>query len=124
MIIIENCVFCKIVNNELPSFTIYEDETLKVFLSIEPINEGHILIIPKEHFKDFSSIDLNTLNHINEISKKIYELLIDKLHCNGIKFVQNNGSFQDVKHYHLHLIPDSSNNKNRSLEDVYKELIN
>ena len=124
MIIIENCVFCKIVNKELPSYTIYEDETLKVFLNIEPINEGHILIIPKKHFKDFSSIDLNTLNHINEISKKMYELLIDKLHCNGIKFVQNNGSFKDVKHYHLHLIPDSSSNKNRSLEDVYKELIN
>lgn len=117
----ENCVFCKIINNELPSYTIYEDDIVKVFLSIEPINDGHLLIVPKKHVKDFESIDLVTLNHINEVSKKMYNLLITKLHCSGIKFVQNNGTFQDVKHYHLHLIPDSSS-KNKSLDEVFKIL--
>jgi len=66
----ETCVFCKIMNNEIPSYTIYEDDIVKVFLSIDPISNGHTLIVPKEHFKDIVDIPVNVLNHINEIQKK------------------------------------------------------
>jgi len=66
----ETCVFCKIMKNEIPSYTIYEDDIVKVFLSIDPISNGHTLIVPKEHFKDIVDIPVNVLNHINEIQKK------------------------------------------------------
>lgn len=100
-----NCVFCKIINKEYSSYTIYEDDKVKVFLSIDPISNGHTLVIPKKHILDFKEIDLETLNHIMKISKNIYNLLEEKLIPNGIKLVQNNGSIQEVKHFHLHLIP-------------------
>ena len=116
-----DCVFCKIINNELPSYTLYEDSIVKVFLSIDPFSNGHTLIIPKKHYIDFEDIDLETINHINKISKEIYKLLKEKFNFDGIKFVQNNGCIQEVKHYHLHLIPIYNNKKDKlSVEQIYE----
>ena len=67
----DNCIFCKIIDGSIPSKTIYEDEIVKVFLDINPLNPGHTLIIPKKHFKDFDDIDLETLNHIMKVAKEI-----------------------------------------------------
>ena len=53
-----NCVFCKIVNGEIPSYTLYEDDKIKVFLDINPRSNGHTLIVPKEHFVDLDDISL------------------------------------------------------------------
>ena len=64
------CIFCKIIKDEIESYTIYEDNKVKVFLSIDPVTNGHTLIVPKKHYKDFEDIDLETLNYINEIAKK------------------------------------------------------
>ena len=84
------CIFCKIVNNESPSYTIYEDEIVKVFLNINPSSDGHLLIIPKKHFTNLSDIDLDTLNHINKVSKNMYKLLKEKLALlNLYKFIIN-----------------------------------
>ena len=66
-----NCIFCKIANKEIPSFTVYEDDIVYAFLDVNPDSDGHTLIIPKKHFTDLDDIDLETLNHINKISKKI-----------------------------------------------------
>ena len=117
-----DCVFCKIVKGELPSYKLYEDDIVLVFLSIDPISNGHTLIIPKKHYIDYTDIDLETLNHINTIGKKMYNLLNEKLNFNGLKIVQNNGSFQDVKHYHMHLIPNYNNKEILSLEELYKKI--
>ena len=65
-----DCVFCKIIKGEIPSYTIFEDDVVKVFLSIDPISNGHALVVPKKHYKDFTDIDLDTLSHINQVSKK------------------------------------------------------
>ena len=100
-----DCIFCKIVNGEIPSFKIYEDDIVYSFLDINPDSDGHTLIIPKKHFKDLDDIDLETLNHINKVSKQIKKELENKLNCVGISLLQNNGSVQEVKHYHLHLKP-------------------
>ena len=100
-----DCLFCKIVKGEIPSFKIYEDENVLAFLDINPDSDGHTLIIPKKHFTDLDDIDLDTLRNINESSKKIKKILEEKLNCSGITFVQNNGSIQEVKHYHMHLKP-------------------
>ena len=101
----DNCIFCKIIKGDIPSFTIYEDENVKVFLDINPVSDGDCLIIPKKHYVNIKDIDLDTLTNINEVSKKIYSLLKEKLHCKGITFSQNNDLGQEVKHYHLHATP-------------------
>lgn len=100
-----NCVFCKIINGDIPSYTIYEDDIVKVFLDINPDSNGHMLIIPKEHILDLDEIDIDTLSHIMAVAKKMKKLLEEKLNIDGLTLIQNNGYVQDVKHYHLHLKP-------------------
>ena len=115
-------IFCRIINGEIPSYTIYEDDIVKVFLDVNPKSNGHTLIIPKKHYKDLDDIDLNTLNHIMKIAKKIKKLLEERLNPKGIMLVQNNGSLQEVKHYHLHLVPDYDNNDIDNVENIFNKL--
>lgn len=126
-----DCLFCKIVADEIPSNTIYEDDIVKVFLDISPVSTGHCLIVPKKHFKDLEEIDLETLKHINTVAKKMLVVLKEKLHCDGLTLVQNNGLGQEVKHYHLHLIPRYTDDEIKlvsnkdlieSIEDTIKKL--
>lgn len=100
-----DCIFCKIVNNEAPSYTIFEDEIVKVFMNINPTSNGHLLIVPKKHYTNLVDIPLDTLNHINMISKNMYTLLKEKLHVDGLTISQNNDYGQEVKHFHMHLTP-------------------
>jgi len=100
-----DCIFCKIANGEIPSFKVYEDEIVYAFLDANPDSDGHTLIVPKKHFKDLDDIDLDTLNSINNASKEIKKILEEKLGCIGMSLLQNNGSAQEVKHYHMHLKP-------------------
>lgn len=100
-----DCIFCKIVNGEIPSYTIYEDEFVKCFLDINPDVNGHLLIIPKKHFKDIDDINELILTKIFNVAKKMKKLLEDKLNINGLTFIQNNGDVQEIKHFHLHLKP-------------------
>lgn len=113
-----NCIFCKIINNEVPSYKIYEDEIVCAFLDANPDSNGHILIVPKEHFQDIDDIPSNVLNHIMNIAKKIKILLYERLNCDGLTLMQNNGVVQEVKHFHLHLKPYYKNSQKLSLEDV------
>lgn len=99
------CIFCKIIKGEIPSYTIFEDDKIKVFLDIHPSTNGDLLIIPKKHCVTMMDIDSETILHIHEISKKLYLLLKEKLHCEGVTIVQNNDYGQEVKHYHVHLTP-------------------
>ena len=100
-----DCLFCKIINNEIPCYKIYEDDISLAFLDINPDSNGHTLIIPKKHFKDLDDNNLEKLNHLNKRAKKIKKLLEEKLNCDGITLLQNNGSIQEITHYHLHLKP-------------------
>ena len=115
-------IFCKIINNEIPSYTIYDDEIVKVFLDVNPLHNGHTLIIPKKHYENLFDIDTETLNHILKIAKQIAELLKEKLNYDGITISQNNGFGQEVKHFHLHLIPKYKNKEKLSVEEIYKKI--
>ncbi len=112
-------VFCKIINNEVPSYTIYEDDVVKVFLDVNPNSTGHTLVVPKKHYQDFFDIDDETLGHILKVAKETADCIKDRLHCDGITLAQNNGLGQDIKHYHLHLIPKYYNESKLSIEEVY-----
>lgn len=120
----EDCVFCKIISGEFSSYKLYEDDIVMAFLDITPMHLGHTLIVPKKHFKDYTDIDLETLNHINKVGKEIFDKLNSKLSPDGIRLVQNNGSLQEVKHYHLHLVPHYENEKDgkENFEEVLKSI--
>ena len=117
-----DCIFCKINKLEMPSYTIYEDDIVRVILDIHPDSCGHCLIVPKKHYQDIEDIDIDTLNHIMSIYKKMYLHIKDRLKFDGLTISQNNGIVEDVKHFHLHLVPKYNRSKNLELEEVYNLL--
>lgn len=128
-----DCLFCKIIEGSIPSKTIYEDELVKVFLDINPNTNGHCLIIPKKHIVTIREVDNILTTHILEVEKKIYDLLKEKLNIKGLTIVQNNELGQEVKHYHVHLIPryeddnwkmEYNQESRKDVEEVYQQIIN
>jgi histidine triad (HIT) family protein len=101
------CVFCRIVKGELPCFRIYEDERVLAFEDINPIAEGHTLIIPKRHAENLWEISGEDLAAIHLVSRKVAHALREVLKPTGIAVLQLNGpgAKQVVLHYHLHLVP-------------------
>ncbi len=127
-----DCLFCKIIEGSIPSKTIYEDELVKVFLDINPNTNGHCLIIPKKHIVTVKEVDSILTTHILEVEKKMYDLLKEKLNIKGLTIVQNNELGQEVKHYHVHLIPryeDDNWNINfnqeslKDTDEIYQEIM-
>lgn len=114
-------IFCKIINNEIPSYKIYEDDIVIAFLDVNPLVNGHTLIVPKKHYKDLYDLDNETFTHIINIARKIGPILEEKLNADGITLVQNNGLYQEVKHFHLHLRPQyKEKQKLKPLEEIHK----
>lgn len=102
-----NCIFCKIINKEIPSKMIYEDNDFYAMLDIAPATRGHVLILPKEHAATMSELSDEKLSKILVLAKKIIEAM-KKVHgFTDYNIIQNNGRLagQTVDHYHLHLIP-------------------
>ncbi len=99
----ENCVFCN--RDNIMTDIIYEDELVMAFKDYEPINEGHVLLIPKEHFLDVDEMPDELLAHLMLVSKKIVADLKEVYHPAGYSIMQNGGAFNDVGHYHLHIFP-------------------
>ena len=71
----KDCIFCKIVNGDIPSMKVYEDDICLAYLDINPDSDGHTLIIPKKHYKDIYDIPSDTLLHIYETAKKLMDML-------------------------------------------------
>ncbi len=103
----EDCIFCKIVKGDIPSIKIYEDDDVFAFADINPISEGHSLIIPKAHAENIWEISEKDLTAIAAASKKIAGAIQEALKPAGVAVLQLNGRGvnQVVMHYHLHLIP-------------------
>lgn len=103
----EDCIFCKIVNNEIPSYKIYEDDLVYAFLDISPASKGHVLVIPKKHFKDIFEIEENYLERIVVVGQKIAKKMKEVLNIDAVNLFQASGvhAEQSVFHFHLHVIP-------------------
>ena len=103
----DNCIFCKIANGEIPSATLYEDEDFRVILDLGPASKGHALILPKEHYANLYELDDEVAAKVLPLAKKMITKLTDILGCDGYNLVQNNGEAagQTVFHFHLHMIP-------------------
>lgn len=101
------CVFCEIINNNIPPRKVYEDEKTLAFLDIKPINPGHTLVVPKSHYANLSEIPEAELVDLILKVKKVAALLVKKLNFTDYTISQNNGplSGQSVLHIHFHIIP-------------------
>ena len=102
-----DCLFCKIVNKEIPANIVYENEHVLAFLDISPVNKGHTLVIPKKHSKNI--LDIEEQDYV-ELQKAV-RILADKVKsatgaC-GVNVMQNNEpcAGQVVFHSHIHIIP-------------------
>lgn len=103
----ENCIFCKIANGEIPSADVYEDEDFRVILDLGPASKGHALILPKTHAANLFELPDELAEKAIIVAKKVGAKLVEALGCDGLNVVQNNGEAagQTVFHFHMHLIP-------------------
>ncbi len=107
----EHCVFCKIVNGQIDSAKVYEDEDTLAFLDINPFTKGHCLVIPKQHSENIFDIDEETLKKVTVVTKHISKKIKNVLRADGIRISQSNGreAGQAIFHFHLHIIPRYKN---------------
>ena len=103
----ENCIFCKIANGEIPAAALYEDDDFKVILDLGPASKGHALILPKAHAANIYELPDELAAKAMILAKKMASKMTEALKCDGFNIVQNNGEAagQTVQHFHMHLIP-------------------
>lgn len=102
-----NCIFCQIIEGEIPSTKIYEDDLVLAFMDISPINKGHILVIPKEHHAGSSTIPEDVAGRMFHIGSRIGVALRRGLDYDGFNLHLADGTCagQVVMHAHLHIVP-------------------
>ena len=102
----EPCVFCKIIKGEIPSTKVYEDKDTFAFLDIKPVNPGHVLVIPKQHFVNIHDTSEEAFVQVALVAKKIADAIL-KAGAKGVNIGMNNGvhAGQSVFHAHMHVMP-------------------
>ena len=116
----ENCIFCKILNGDIPCKKIYEDDKVIVILDVNPKVDGHSLIIPKEHVVDFKEVGDSLLTHMYSVAKIMTDKLMNKLDATAMTLSINYGDSQMVKHLHLHLLPNYDiKEATKTVDEVY-----
>lgn len=102
-----DCIFCKIVKGEIPSFKVYEDYNTLAFLDIAPVNSGHTLVIPKKHYETIEGIPEDELVELIKTVKRVGKAIKDGLGIEAYNIGLNNGSVagQIVPHVHFHIMP-------------------
>ena len=104
----EHCIFCKIIAREAPASIIYEDDKVLVFPPLQPVNEGHLLVIPKKHAPYLADLDEETTMYVMKIAKKMARAIRkSKYKSEGINLFLADGeaAHQEVFHLHLHVYP-------------------
>ncbi len=103
----EDCIFCKIVNGEIPSYKIYDRDDIIVMLDINPLSRGHVLVLPKQHYRDIHEIPEELVIKMASVVKEMSERIKERLNPEGIIIMQNNGkrAGQSVFHFHIHIKP-------------------
>ena len=104
----DDCIFCKIIKGEIPSYTVYEDDVVKAFLGISQGTPGHTLVVPKKHVKDIFAYDPDLAAAVfSRIPKIARAMKASNPDIKGMNIVNNNGkvAYQSVFHSHIHLVP-------------------
>jgi histidine triad (HIT) family protein len=102
------CIFCRIASGELPASVVYEDERTMAFLDIQPINPGHVLVIPKAHAETMAELDPEDACQIMKVGQLMDQAIRQsELRCEGVNFFIADGKAagQEVGHVHLHVFP-------------------
>ena len=101
------CIFCAIVEGKIPSAKVYENEHIFAFMDIAPANPGHLLIIPKQHYRNIFDMPAEVGSKIMEAAVPLAAAIRKALNPDGLNLFQSNeaAGFQTVFHFHLHLIP-------------------
>ncbi|ANY14165.1 HIT family protein [Latilactobacillus curvatus] len=104
----DDCIFCKIVRNEIPNTVVYEDDDVKAFLDITQVTPGHTLLVPKKHVADIFEYDADLAAAVfSRIPKIAKAIKASNPAIQGMNICNNNGAvaYQSVFHSHIHLIP-------------------
>ena len=103
----DNCIFCKIVNKEIPGKIIYEDDICLAFLDLSQTTDGHTLLIPKKHFKNVLETENAILSHMIIVAKDLANKIVKKTGAQGCHILThaNEAAGQTVPHFHIHIIP-------------------
>ena len=106
-----NCVFCKIVAAQIPSFKLYEDAETLAFLDINPVHDGHALVISKGHYPTVLEIDADAFAAVARATAKVAKAVYAAVTPDGLNLVQANGAgaAQSVPHFHIHVLPRRTN---------------
>jgi histidine triad (HIT) family protein len=126
-----NCVFCKIIRNEIPAVKVYEDADTFAFMDITPDTKGHVLVIPKNHFENIYSLPAEDWLKMNLTAQKIAISVKNALSADGMNIKMNNetAGCQIVFHAHIHVIPRYNDFKDEKytymageMEELAKEI--
>ena len=103
----QDCIFCKIIAGQIPCNKIYEDESVLVFLDIGPVSDGHVLLVPKEHFEKLDQCSDQIVAGVSGCLGKIAKAVVSAMDADGYNVLCNNGraAGQLVDHVHFHIIP-------------------
>lgn len=116
---VPDCLFCKIAAGQIPAVKVYEDDRILAFMDINPINDGHLLVIPRHHADGLLDIAEEDLQRVALVAQGLARIIRREFKPEGLNIVQSNGQAagQIVPHFHLHLIP-------RKPEDRLTKLMN
>ena len=103
----EKDVFCKIIDGEIPSYTIYEDDDVIAFLDISQVTRGHTLVVSKKHYDNFLATPNDVMHKVMDVAQKIGQAQITRLGAKGVNILTNcyREAGQTVMHFHVHVIP-------------------
>jgi len=103
----DSCIFCRIVRGETPAEVVYEDEVAMAFMDINPATPGHLLLIPKKHYRNVFDLDEEVAAHLMKVAVRLAPVVKKAMGAEGINIVNANerAAFQSVFHFHLHLVP-------------------
>ena len=119
-----DCLFCKIASGEIDSYTIYEDDDVRVFLDIHPLTLGHAVVIPKQHVKDIIEMKSKLIGPVFSGVKKATEMLAEALHAENFTIGINHGRMlghPDINHMHIHVIPRFEGDGGGDIHSIVKQ---
>ncbi len=117
-----DCIFCKIINKEIPAEIIYENEDFLAFVDILPNNFGHSLLLPKKHYENIYTLPNNILTKLGPEIQKLSTAIKKAMKADGINVDMNNDSAagQKIFHAHFHIIPRFTNDGLKHFKDIKK----
>jgi histidine triad (HIT) family protein len=111
MTLATDCIFCRIVRGEVPSFRVFEDDRTLAFMDINPVNPGHALVVPKVHAETIFTLDDLSLAATVRVAQRVARAVQKAFRPHGLNIVQANGpgAAQSVPHFHWHVLPRAEN---------------